>query len=121
MKTPPLVVDLDGTLLRSDMLVESGFAFLRHNPIRILAPLFWLRAGKASLKAKLAAEVSLDVTLLPYDKQVIAFLEQEKADGRTLVLATASHADYAEQIATHLGLFDRVFATQGSTNLSARK
>lgn len=121
MKNHPLVVDLDGTLLRSDTLVESGISFVRHNPLRALSPLFWLRSGKANLKAKLAAEVSLDVNSLPYDKQVIAFLAQEKADGRTLVLATASHRDYAEQIANHLGLFDCVLATHGDTNLSARK
>jgi 4-hydroxybenzoate polyprenyltransferase len=82
--------------------------------------LTWLQAGKAHLKAQLAAEVSLDVTALPYDKQVIAFIEQEKASGRSLVLATASHQDYAEAIATHLGLFDRVLATHGDINLSAR-
>ncbi|CAG9932808.1 UbiA family prenyltransferase [Candidatus Nitrotoga arctica] len=116
----PLIVDLDGTLLRSDMLVESTFAFLRQNPIRALIPLFWLSAGKANLKTKLAAAVSLDVTLLPYDRQVIAFLEQEKAGGRTLILATASHQDYADAIATHLGLFARVLATYGDINLSAR-
>ncbi|MDD5389267.1 MAG: UbiA family prenyltransferase [Gallionellaceae bacterium] len=116
----PLIVDLDGTLLRSDMLVESAFAFFRHNPLRALAPLSWLLAGKANLKARLAAEVTLDVTTLPYDKQVIAFLEREKADGRILVLATASHQSYAEAIASHLGLFDRVLATHGDTNLSAR-
>lgn len=120
MNSLPLVVDLDGTLLRSDLLVESAFSFLRHEPFRVLAPLSWLRAGKASLKANLAAAVSLDVTLLPYDKYVMTFLQQEKAMGRSLVLATASHSDYAEQIAAHLGLFDRVFATQGDTNLSAR-
>ena len=116
----PFVVDLDGTLLRSDMLVESAFAFLRHNPFRALAPLSWLSAGKANLKAKLAAEVQLNVTSLPYDQQVIAFLEQEKGAGRTIVLATASHQDFAEAIATHLGLFDRVIATHGDINLSAR-
>ena len=115
----PLIVDLDGTLLRSDMLVESAFAFLRHNPYRALAPLAWLQAGKANLKAKLAAAVTLDVTSLPYDQQVINFLQQEKANGRSLVLATASHQDYAEAIAAHLGLFDRVLATHGTTNLSA--
>lgn len=120
MKTNrPLIVDLDGTLLRSDMLVESAFAFLRHNPYRALAPFGWLQAGKANLKAKLAAEVTLDVTSLPYDQQVINFLQQEKANGRSLVLATASHQDYAEAIAAHLGLFDRVLATHGTTNLSA--
>jgi 4-hydroxybenzoate polyprenyltransferase/phosphoserine phosphatase len=116
----PLIVDLDGTLLRSDVLVESAFAFLRQNPFRAFIPLFWLSAGKANLKAKLAAAVSLDVTLLPYDRQVIAFLEQEKAGGRTLILATASHQDYADAIATHLGLFARVLATCGDINLSAR-
>jgi 4-hydroxybenzoate polyprenyltransferase/phosphoglycolate phosphatase-like HAD superfamily hydrolase len=116
----PLIVDLDGTLLRSDMLVESAFAFIRRHPFRALAPLSWLLSGKAYLKAQLAASVSLDVTSLPYDKQVIAFLEQEKSAGRTLVLATASHQDYAEAIATHLGLFDRVLATHGDINLSAR-
>lgn len=115
----PLIVDLDGTLLRSDMLVESAFAFLRHSPYRALAPFGWLQAGKANLKAKLAAEVTLDVTSLPYDQQVINFLQQEKANGRSLVLATASHQDYAEAIAAHLGLFDRVLATHGTTNLSA--
>lgn len=118
--TRPLIVDLDGTLLRSDMLVESMFAFLRHNPFRALAPLCWLVAGKANLKTRLAAEVSLDVASLPYDKQVLSFLEKEKAEGRTLVLATASHQEYAEAIASHLGLFDRVLATHGDTNLSAK-
>jgi len=68
----------------------------------------------------LAAAVPLDVASLPYDRQVISFLEQEKAGGRTLVLATASHQDYAQAIATHLGLFDRVLATHGEINLSAR-
>lgn len=115
-----LIVDLDGTLLRSDLLVESAFAFIRHNPFRALTPISWLFAGKANLKAKLAAAVPIDVASLPYDKQVIAFLEQEKASGRTLVLATASHQDYAEAIATHLGFFDRVLATHGNINLSAR-
>ena len=87
----PLVVDLDGTLLRLDLLVESGFAFLRRDPLRALTPLAWLATGKANLKKRLAEESSIDVTFLPYDSRVIAFLKQEKASGRTLILATASH------------------------------
>lgn len=115
----PLIVDLDGTLLRSDMLVESVFAFLRHNPFHGLTVASWLFGGKANLKAKLAEAVSLDVSSLPYDKQVISFLEQEKSAGRTLVLATATHRTYAEAIATYLGFFDRVLATHDNVNLSA--
>ncbi len=117
---PPLVVDLDGTLLRSDTLIESGFAFIRQQPFRSLAPFVWLAAGKANLKGRLAAEVSLDAATLPYDSSVINYLKQEKANGRTLVLATASHQRYAEAISDHLGLFDRVLATSGDQNLSAR-
>lgn len=115
----PLAVDLDGTLLRSDLLAESACAFIRHNPFRVLAPLSWLLGGKAKLKAQLAAVTPLDVASLPYDETVIAFLQQEKAAGRRLILATASHRDYAEAIAAHLGLFEQVLATDGEINLSA--
>jgi len=118
-KTRPLVIDLDGTLLQSDMLIESAFAYLRHNPSRVLAPVTWLLDGKANLKSKFATAVSIDVAKLPYNTKVIAFLEIEKVAGRTLILATASHQIYAEAIATHLGLFDHVLASDSGTNLSA--
>lgn len=115
----PLIVDLDGTLLRSDMLIESAFSFVRHNPSQVLAPLVWLWGGKAQLKDKLCRAASIDVTALPYNKQVLAFLEDERASGRTLILATASHNIYANAIADHLGLFSRVLATEGNVNLAA--
>ena len=115
----PLIVDLDGTLVRSDMLVESAFAYFRRYPFQCLAPVTWLLGGKANLKAKLAAVVQIEAASLPYDKNIIAFLEREKAAGRTLILATASHQNYAEAIAAHLGFFDRVLATHDNINLSA--
>ena len=116
----PLVVDLDGTLLRSDMLVESGLAFLRAQPLRCYLPLFWLlRDGKAQLKARLAENVTLDVANLPFNEAVLAWLREEKAQGRELVLATATHRAYADRIGAHLGLFDRILATENGTNLSA--
>jgi phosphoserine phosphatase len=118
LSSPPLVIDLDGTLLRSDLLIESGFAFIKHNPRRLLAPLKWLLAGKAFLKGQLASSTPLDVTVLPYDPEVIGLVEQERAKGRQIVLATASHKIYAEQIAEHLKLFDMVLATENTTNLS---
>jgi 4-hydroxybenzoate polyprenyltransferase len=122
MRSKPLVVDLDGTLIRSDVLVESGFAFTRSAPHRFYEPLLWLaREGKPGLKSRLAAATDLDVTILPYDATVIEWLKGERAAGRTLVLATASHERYANAIADHLGLFDRTFATHGDINLSAHR
>ena len=104
----PLVVDLDGTLIRSDLLIESGLLFVRQQPTRVWAPLLWLASGKAHLKAMLARDCPLDVAGLPYDSRVIALIEEERAKGRQIILATASHRIYAEQVAAHLKLFDRV-------------
>jgi 4-hydroxybenzoate polyprenyltransferase len=118
LSTPPLVIDLDGTLLRSDLLIESGFAFIKYNPRQLFAPLKWLLSGKAVLKGRIASSTPLDVTVLPYDPEVIALVEQERAKGRQIVLATASHKIYAEQIAEYLKLFDMVLATENTTNLS---
>jgi 4-hydroxybenzoate polyprenyltransferase len=115
----PLVVDLDGTLIRSDLLVEAGLTYVRLQPDRALAPFVWLLSGKAHLKCKLAEAVDLDVASLPYDRAVIEFIEEERAKGRHIVLGTSSHRIYAEQVAAHLDLFDQVLATDGDNNLSA--
>lgn len=118
----PLVVDLDGTLLRSDVLIECVWAFLKSSPLRCWQLLVWLlRGGKAGLKARLAAATDLDVTGLPYDASLLEQLAAERAAGRALVLATATHQRYAQAIADHLGCFDEVHATEGAVNLSARR
>ncbi|MBB4517805.1 UbiA family prenyltransferase [Paraburkholderia fungorum] len=120
MQWKTLAVDLDGTLIRSDMLIETGFAYLKANPLRFYRPLVWIaKGGKAHLKAKLAAATHVDVATLPYDPKVIEWLKRERAAGRSLVLATASDASYAEAISGHLGLFDRTLATDGKVNLSS--
>ncbi len=118
MSVTPLVIDLDGTLLKSDLLLESGLAFLKRHPLMALSPLKWLSSGKANLKTRLAQSVPLDVSVLPYNRAVIELAQREKANGRAIVLATASHHSYAEQVAEHLGLFDRVLASNASINLS---
>ncbi|AOJ02734.1 hypothetical protein WS70_13605 [Burkholderia mayonis] len=120
MRSRPLVVDLDGTLIRSDILIESGFAYLKAAPHRFYRPLLWFaRGGKPELKAKLADLTDVDVSVLPYDGSVVKWLESEREGGRSLVLATASHLRYAQAISDHLGLFDRTFATDRDVNLSS--
>ncbi len=49
---PPLVVDLDGTLIRTDLLVESFFAYLGAEPLRILSLATALRGEKLSSRPK---------------------------------------------------------------------
>lgn len=119
--TIPLVIDLDGTLLRSDLLLETALSFVRHKPLGLFKPFAWLIQGKATLKERLATSTEVDVTVLPYDPIVIAFIEEEKRKGRTVILATASHRSLADKIATHLQLFDHVLASDGECNLSAHR
>jgi len=114
---PPLCVDLDGTLVRSDLLLESLFALLRHRPLLVLwLPLWWLR-GRSHLKREIARRASLDVTLLPYREDLLARLRAERERGRHLVLATASDGLLANSVARHLGVFDEVIASDGQLNL----
>ena len=113
----PLCIDLDGTLVRTDLLWESMFALLRRNPLRLFQLPFWLAAGRARFKQRIAAEVSLDPASLPYNREMIEYLVRAKSEGRRLVLVTASHASPARAVADHLGLFEEVIATDGERNL----
>lgn len=118
-RTVPLVVDLDGTLLRSDLLVETGFLWLRQQPLNFPKLAVWLAQGKTVLKQHLANAVSPEVSELPYDLAVLQFIREQRAIGRRIILATASHQTLADKIAVHLALFDEVLATQEQLNLSA--
>ncbi|CAK0765227.1 membrane hypothetical protein [Gammaproteobacteria bacterium] len=119
---PPLCVDLDGTLINTDLLIESLFALLRQAPLTIFLIPFWLLQGRAYLKEQLVCRVQIDASVLPYHSEFLAYLRQHHATGRRLVLATASHWRFAEQVACHLGIFESVLATQNGQNLSrARK
>lgn len=115
----PLVVDLDGTLIRTDMLYESVNHFLIKYPLESLKLILWLFRGKATLKSELAHRVHFDISVLPYEDKVLDWLRSEKLSGRTLILATASHRLFADKVAQHLQLFDEVFATEGDTNLKS--
>jgi 4-hydroxybenzoate polyprenyltransferase/phosphoserine phosphatase len=115
----PLVVDLDGTLLRTDMLLESMLAYLKQGIGKSLTISHWLLQGKAKLKEELAKQVKLNVEFLPYNTAVVEFLHHARQQQQEIILATATHKIYAEQIANYLGVFDRVIATDNDINLSS--
>ncbi|MCY1285007.1 4-hydroxybenzoate octaprenyltransferase [compost metagenome] len=118
MVTMPLVVDLDGTLIRTDMLHESALRVLRDSPADILRMPVWLSRGKAVLKERLAGLVNIDPASLPYNMELLEWLKIQKAAGRKLILCTASDKSLAVAIAEHLTIFDEVMASDGVTNLA---
>jgi 4-hydroxybenzoate polyprenyltransferase/phosphoserine phosphatase len=113
----PIAVDLDGTLLRIDTLHESALATLLGDWRTATKLHVWLSGGKPRLKAELARRWRFDPATLPYSASVLAWLRDQKAAGRRLVLCTAAHRDIAQPIARYLGLFDEVIATEGETNM----
>ena len=119
--TVPLYVDLDGTLTRSDMFVESIVALLMSKPLLVFLLPVWLLKGKAHLKREIARRVDLDMTHSPWSEDFCGFLATQHREGRRLVLITASDQKYADAAAAHIGIFDDVAGSDGATNLSGTR
>jgi len=115
----PLVVDLDGTLFDGDLLVETALSWVRQHPWQVFRLLVWWReGGRSRLKAQLASRVDFSPEALLYNEPLLAWLKEQRSQGRTLLLATGSHRLLAEAVAAHLGCFDAVLATEEGTNLT---
>ncbi len=118
--SPPLIVDLDGTLTPSDTLVESVIKLVKQSPFNLLRLPIWLLRGKSQLKNAVAQHTEFSAEHLPYNESLLAYLRDEKAKGRQIVLATAAHRSIAEAVSMHLGLFDLVLATDANLNLKGK-
>jgi 4-hydroxybenzoate polyprenyltransferase/phosphoserine phosphatase len=114
----PLAVDLDGTLIETDLLVETAFEYLGREPQGLFNLFLWLSKGKAHLKHELARRSTLDVSLLPYNPAVLEHMAKARSDGRDVFVASASDGLLVEQIAHHVGC-SGWFASDGLTNLSS--
>ena len=112
----PLCVDLDGTLVKSDTLMDSVLILVRSQPLQAALSPLWLMNGKAAFKAQVASRVSLDVDHLPWNRSLLEYLAGQKAMGRKLYLATGADAGVARRVADHLGLFEEVLASDGHKN-----
>jgi 4-hydroxybenzoate polyprenyltransferase len=109
-----LVVDLDGTLVLTDMLFESLILFIKFRSYRILFLLMHLLRGKVEFKNFISNEIEglLNVKSLPYNQKLIKWIYDQKKNGAKVFLATATHESIAKKIGLHLKLFDGIFATK---------
>lgn len=110
----PLCIDLDGTLVRTDVLVEAALGLLRRNPFYVFAFVGWILRGRAHLKHQIARRSDLEVSALPYDRRVLDWLRGER---RPHVLCSASDLRFASAVAAHVGGFDEIIASDGLHNL----
>jgi 4-hydroxybenzoate polyprenyltransferase len=117
----PLCVDLDGTLVKSDTLVDSLLVLLRTHPALVFKLPGRLIYGKAAFKAFVSESITLDVVHLPYNRQLLLFLQREHGRGRAIYLATGADLSLARRVAAHLGVFTGVLGSDGATNLTGSK
>jgi 4-hydroxybenzoate polyprenyltransferase/phosphoserine phosphatase len=108
---PVLVVDMDGTLTRTDTLHEAVLGYIATDPFRLFRLVKWLPEGKAGFKRRLAGERLLDAASLPLNEAVVELLEKARAEGRRTALVSAADQRQAEAIAARVGLFDEVHGT----------
>lgn len=113
----PIVVDIDGTLIHSDLLVEGFFSLLSNSPLQALKALCRLKNSKASFKAGVADHAAISLGTLPFDEQVVNFLQTEKAKGRKIYLASASDHRHVVDLAAHCDFIDEGWGTSDNINL----
>jgi 4-hydroxybenzoate polyprenyltransferase/phosphoserine phosphatase len=116
-----LAVDLDGTLIRSDMLFETFWSALARNWATPVVAVAGLTRGRAHMKQQLCALAEVDVALLPYNEAVVDYVRRWREAGGRTALVTASDQSLAERISAHLGIFDEAHGSDGSSNLKAAR
>ena len=116
----PLCVDLDGTLIQTDSLLESCLRLISQQPLMLLLMPFWLLCGKAGFKQKISQRVELSADSLPFNANLLKYLTQQRLHNRHLVLVTAANIKIANTIASHLNIFDEVMASDKAQNLSGK-
>ena len=117
----PLIVDLDGTLIRADSLHENLIAALFRRPHSLFATLRGATSGRAAFKQAVAGALTLDAAGLHYRAEVLALVRDAKAAGRSVHLVTAADQSIADSVQSHLGCFDSVKGSDGRRNLKGRR
>lgn len=116
----PLVVDLDGTLITTDLLHETASAYLSRHPARAFDLVRWGFRGKQALKSELHSRVPVDPATLPYNQSLLSWLTSEREAGRSLHLASASDERAVSAIAEYLGIFDGWIGSRPGVNLRSQ-
>jgi 4-hydroxybenzoate polyprenyltransferase/phosphoserine phosphatase len=116
----PICVDLDGTLVNTDTLLESLLLMVKNNPLYLFLLPVWLLKGKAHFKQQVGSLVEFDAASLPYNSELLTYLAEEHRKGRRIVLTTAADSSIANRVAKHLGLFSDVLSSDQTQNCAGR-
>lgn len=117
----PLVLDLDGTLLRTDLLLETALQYVRRQPLRLFLLVYWALHGIAHLKHQLASRAELAVDLLPVNEALVGYARSAAAAGRTVIVATAANQALARKVCARFSFVSGTIASTETLNLKGRR
>lgn len=116
----PLCVDLDGALISTNILHEAIIRFLKQNLLHIFLILYWIfKGGRSYLRQRVINRVTLEVSTLPYNLELLAWIKAQKQNSRKIVLVTSMDKRFAYSIANYLTIFNEVIASEEELNLSS--
>lgn len=116
----PLVVDVDGSLVRGDLLTEGLLRLFAQSPAKLLAVPFLLASGRAPMKRWLARHSGiLPAATLVLNPAVVSEIESARRAGREVWLASGSDELVVAPLAREVGATG-CFASDGRTNLVGR-
>lgn len=116
-KKIPLVVDLDGSLVKGDTFLEAIIEFIKLDIFNVLRILVYLIHSKAYLKNKIAKKIIIDPKNLIYEKAVLDLIKQEKKDNKKIILCSASNQKQVDSVSKYLNIFDKAIGSSESLNL----
>jgi 4-hydroxybenzoate polyprenyltransferase len=114
----PLVVDVDGTLLKTDLLFEAALQMTARRPLEVWRLFVWVAQGKAALKTSLGDIGDPGTATVPLREEILELIRAAQRAGRPVYLASASDRRFVEKVAERVGGISGVFATEGSINLA---
>ena len=117
----PLVLDLDGTLLRTDLLLECALQFVRTRPLRVFLLLWWALHGIAYLKQQLAERAELAIDLLPVNEALAAYAQTAADNGREVIIATAANQLLAQHVCDRFDFAREALASTAELNLKGKR
>lgn len=116
--TIPLVLDIDGTLLRTDLLFETFWAALAYDFFATLRVLVTCWASPPQLKHQLRSIADPDIALVPVRASILDLAHAAMAAGRPVHLASGADQGLVDAIAHRLNLPGDHFGTTETRNLT---
>lgn len=117
----PLVVDIDGTFLKTDMLFEGFWLAMGKHPLETVKTAFAHVGNRARLKEEITRLAEINVELLPVNPDIAEYMENAKADGREVIFASASNQVLVERLAEYHGIEGAHMGSDDTVNLSGKR